>query len=660
MVIRNSSSEKIETLLKEGLIIFCGAGISAKSGIPLSRILIPELIDKLSSRIIAKRFKSAVCKLPLEILLDTLKNNSDISELLNVFVNSQPNRYHQMITELAKRGIVKTIVTTNFDTLIEQAFENSGLLLGKDYFIYSDEEDFSKYVNNGSDNRIVLIKIHGTINKPESIRTTMKEIANSSLSKSRARVLRSIFGQSDMQVLVIGYSFSDNMDINPILSNLKEPVSRVTVIQHSVNNMQNFEFKDEFEISVSKILRNFKFEIIKENTNQLVNCILLRLGLQLTMDFTTKSELNWKEFVSAWNSTLSKHVRSLIELELARNTTFVGLLKPYCKRLKRQLPSMENDKQVLLNSLNVLSATSAELKKYGDAEYYMEKLREFISTDGKHVEFAFYIGMGNIRRERYDLDKARQWYQKAYELSISIGCPNNVILASKNLAHLELVKGEFNSSQFFANEAFLQAERSGVQIEYNIYQDVGAAIFYTGSVVESIQLRETALENARITGQKKIECINSVSLSSIYLWRHTPPSVEDFEKSLELSKNSLKLAFEVGDSKLRAISHMNLANDYFFQYLFKKGFWHMITSYLQAKYINDPEISAATSYNLGLYLLFYLRHKRIDLDIPKRLAKYLIHQAFETSKQYGLTKQLEFYAKNLSESKLLPSDIVIH
>ena len=115
-----SESGLISTLLEGGFIIFCGAGISVNSGIPLSKDLISEILEQVSPKITTKRFREVVGRLPLEVILDTLKKNSDISEIMKVFVNSHPNRNHQMIAELAKRRMVKTIVTTNFDTLIAQ------------------------------------------------------------------------------------------------------------------------------------------------------------------------------------------------------------------------------------------------------------------------------------------------------------------------------------------------------------------------------------------------------------------------------------------------------------------------------------------------------------------------------------------------------------
>lgn len=645
---------KIDELLGQSLTIFCGAGISANSGIPLSKPLATEIISRLSSRRFTKGFKNAAGELPLEMLLGTLKENSDISEILKVFVNSHPNKNHIMISELAKRGIVKTLVTTNFDTLIERSFDDSGLMLNRDYLVYSDEQDFSKYPGDNQDDRVKLIKIHGTIDTPESMRTTMKQIANSLLSESRARVLRSVFTEPAANVLVIGYSFSDNFDINPILLELDKPVSKVTVVHHLDGRVAKREKTgNKFEVLVSRILRNFDFEIIGVDTNELTDSILQKLHISSRIDPSNKRESKWEEYIDSWSSRLSDPLRALLELELARSTTYTQFLRPYSRRLKRRISKAKDD-TVVMTSLNLLAETFTKLKKFKEAEYYLEKLGRFAQTYGNQVEYAFYTGMGNLSIDRFELKKASDWYHKAYELSVSIGDQNSVIQALKNLANLSLTEGEYESSLSFAKEASLIADQNGVQIEHNTYQNVGTAIFYEGSIEEAIRLRELSLSNSISLGQKQLECIDSVSLSNFYLQRHKPPSTEDFEKSRELAINGLNLAFEIGDTTMKAAAHMNLANNYFFQYKFKRAFWHIATSYLQASHMNDPVVLSASTYNLGIYLLLYLKHRNMNSHVLNRLANNTLDRAFSLSTKYGIVRQLEFYRKNLSEIQSLP------
>ena len=649
----NLVRNKIDELLGQSLTIFCGAGISANSGIPLSKPLTTKIISRLSSRRFTNGFKNAAGELPLEMLLGTLKENSDISEILKVFVSTHPNKNHIMISELAKRGIVKTLVTTNFDTLIERSFDDSGLMLNRDYLVYSDEQDFSKYPGDNQDDRVKLIKIHGTIDTPESMRTTMKQIANSLLSESRARVLRSVFTEPAANVLVIGYSFSDNFDINPILLELDKPVSKVTVVHHLDGRVAKRETGNKFEVSVSRILRNFDFEIIGVDTNELTDSILQKLHISSRIDPSNKRESKWEEYIDSWSSRLSDPLRALLELDLARSTTYTKFLRPYSRRLKRRISKAKDD-TVVMTSLNLLAETFTKLKKFKEAEYYLEKLGRFAQTYGNQVEYAFYTGMGNLSIDRFELKKAHDWYHKAYELSVSIGDQNSVIQALKNLANLSLTEGEYESSLSFAKEASLIADQNGVQIEHNTYQNVGTAIFYEGSIEEAIRLRELALSNSVSLGQKQLECIDSVSLSNFYLQRHKPPSTEDFEKSRELAINGLNLAFEIGDTTMKAAAHMNLANNYFFQYKFKRAFWHIATSYLQASHMNDPVVLSASTYNLGIYLLLYLKHSNINSHVLNRLANNTLDRAFSLSTKYGIVRQLEFYRKNLSEIQSLP------
>jgi NAD-dependent SIR2 family protein deacetylase/tetratricopeptide (TPR) repeat protein len=652
----NSVWDKIEGLLGKNLVIFCGAGISSNSGIPLSKSLNTKIINNLSSKLFAKGFKKIVGELPLEMLLGTLKENSDISAILNVFVSPSPNKNHLMISELARRGIVKTIITTNFDTLIEQSFEDSGLMPNRDYLVYSDEQDFSKYPGDSQDGRIKLIKIHGTIDKPDSIRTTMKQIANSLLSESRARVLRSVFKEPTANILVIGYSFSDNFDINPILLELDKPVSKVIVVHHLDGMVAKREKSgNKFEVSVSRILKNLDFEIIRADTNELTDSILKKLHVSTKINPPDKRESKWEGYIDSWSSQLPNPLRALLELELAISTAYIRFLRPYTGRLKRQLSKTKDD-TVIMTSLNVLAEAFTILKNFKEAEYYLGKLGKFAQTYGNQVEFAFYAGMGNMSVDKFELNKARDWYHKAYELSVSIGDQNCMIQALKNLANLSLTEGKYESSLSFAKEASLIADRNGVQIEHNTYRGVGAAVFYDGSIDEAIRLRELALENSINLRQKQLECIDSVSLSNIYLWRHKPPSAEDFEKSLKSAINGLNLALEIGDTTMRAAAHMNLANNYFFQQKFKRAFWHIATSFLQASHINDPVILTATTYNLGIYFLLYLKHRNINSPVLKRIANNTLDQAFSLSKKYGISKQLEFYRKNLSEIQSLPKD----
>ncbi len=58
--------------------------------------------------------------LPFESFMETLIKNSQTTDgLLDIYKGAKPNKNHRLMAKLARIGKLKTIVTTNFDQLIE-------------------------------------------------------------------------------------------------------------------------------------------------------------------------------------------------------------------------------------------------------------------------------------------------------------------------------------------------------------------------------------------------------------------------------------------------------------------------------------------------------------------------------------------------------------
>jgi len=119
--------------------VFCGAGISKNSGLPLANELKQYILGKMS---IDKEDIEEIMasNLPFEAFMETISENTDISKILEIFEKGEPNTNHILIARLAKNGYLKTIFTTNFDLLIEKALEKEGQKRDKDFEVYSDEE----------------------------------------------------------------------------------------------------------------------------------------------------------------------------------------------------------------------------------------------------------------------------------------------------------------------------------------------------------------------------------------------------------------------------------------------------------------------------------------------------------------------------------------
>ena len=180
-------------------------------------------------------------KLPFEAFVEILRENSQIDKILDIYDSDryepavEPNVNHIFIAKLVAKGKLRTIMTTNFDQLIEKALKQQGLREGQDFDVLYKEEDFRRI--DWSSDRVRLIKIHGSIHDKEAMAITLRQISNSELSEAKAGITRQIFSQGQhQQVLILGYSCSDVFDLTPQIKALTDNLKQVCLVQHSSYN----------------------------------------------------------------------------------------------------------------------------------------------------------------------------------------------------------------------------------------------------------------------------------------------------------------------------------------------------------------------------------------------------------------------------------------
>ena len=107
-------NELLEQIQRKEVAVFCGAGISRKSGIPIVHDIESYVLQRLGAP--AQEIEMLLASsLPFEAFMEALDSGRSISKLLEVFSGGQPNTNHRLIATLAKAGLVRTISTTNFD-----------------------------------------------------------------------------------------------------------------------------------------------------------------------------------------------------------------------------------------------------------------------------------------------------------------------------------------------------------------------------------------------------------------------------------------------------------------------------------------------------------------------------------------------------------------
>jgi NAD-dependent SIR2 family protein deacetylase len=209
--------------------IFCGAGISANSGIPIVHKFLEYFFKKIElNRNDAKTVTDS--NLPFEKIIELISNESTIDELLEMFSIGHPTMTHRFIAKLTRINLLNTICTTNFDTHIENALLAEGLGKGSDFDVYISNTDLDSI--DWDSKKIKVIKIHGCVSQKDNMVVTLSQIASNNLSPTRKCVLKEIFCRRKFEnVFVMGYSCSD-LDLCPIMESLEENLPDIIFVEH--------------------------------------------------------------------------------------------------------------------------------------------------------------------------------------------------------------------------------------------------------------------------------------------------------------------------------------------------------------------------------------------------------------------------------------------
>lgn len=262
----------VESIKQRELAVFCGAGISYNSGLPLAKELERYILEKLN---VDKEYIVELIKqeFPFEAFMEAITEyGENVSKILDIFgeVPKKPNINHILIAKLIKNGYLETVFTTNFDLLIEKALKNEGLE-NKDFELYYNEQQFAELNFSNcdiEDKTIRMFKIHGTITNPESIRTTMKLLTNESFSHKRKNIIEHLFSSGKhKKVLIMGYSCSDYYDIIPQIESIERNPKEIILIDHS--NMRK-EIEDIRIKDSQNPFKKFKGIRIIYNTDEII------------------------------------------------------------------------------------------------------------------------------------------------------------------------------------------------------------------------------------------------------------------------------------------------------------------------------------------------------------------------------------------------------
>ena len=454
-------------------VIFCGAGISRDSGFPVVNEFVPYVLltlcvgseeipaieatlktitdaqqrqDRLK-QIIAKKMEVSlevvdkiINSLPFEAFMEIVRDNSHSLKIFEIYdadayePHVEPNTNHIMLARLVATGKVRTIVTTNFDRLIEKALEQQHKQAGLDYDVIYREEDFERI--DWAQDRCRLIKIHGSIDDKQAMAITLSQVAKQEFSAARAGIIHQVFSQGDhKKVLILGYSCSDVFDLSPQIEALAENLKQVCLVQHSgspkIEDIREQEQKNPFKAFDNSTRLFF-------NTSNLVE-VLWKATLNEPYEDhkAPKTTPDWNAKVQAW------YVDSVqTSSECIRDVIFGRIFNVTCEwrsaigRYERVLAYVMKHADDQLQGLALINMGNAyvDLGEYRKAMGLYEQALEidrrigFVQGEGRDLG-----NMGIAYAHLGEYRKAMGLYEQALEIARHIGDVQGEGEALKNM-----------------------------------------------------------------------------------------------------------------------------------------------------------------------------------------------------------------------------------
>ncbi len=449
------------------LVVFCGAGISRNSGVPLVDEIKKEILTHLCKEEEISLLLSD--KIPFELFMQTLIEHSESEQLLELFEIGEPNTNHFFLAELAKKGKLNCIVTTNFDTLLEKAFDIRGVA----YKVYDTEESFGKIESKS--NTTLIIKIHGSIENRLQMAVTLKRVAGKRLFAARKKVITDVMQMnSEGCLLVLGYSCSDYFDINPIIEDIKDK-NNILFLQHSRLEEQTLTVLPISLMSGNNPFKKYDGNFLNINTDYFVKDFGFYFFKEMIESEAAKKP-EWEKIVSDWISDVclkrGKVAMGYIAGQIFNVCTRYGTAINYFNKTLTEATAIDN----IDYKINALYSMGRCYRDTQTNNKGFQKALRYLYTAYKYcVKFKILkkqcfcmLSMGVTYEDKKQHYNAIKFYENALKIAdflnekdISAICLGNLGIVMKNLGN-EIP----NSSIYFFKKAIRYQERSlGLSIE---------------------------------------------------------------------------------------------------------------------------------------------------------------------------------------------------
>lgn len=505
------------------LVIIAGAGISmaAPSNLPGWWQYNKKLID------VIKEQAAALCPeasglmdlidveraLPVQCISDVIvKQGAGKSyfPLLGMLNSAMPNANHFALTQLAKSGRLKAVVTTNFDTLIETAFRETAVPL---MTVVRDEI----YYEAARVSECRLFKIHGSALDFDTLIDTVTQKAVG-LSPAKRMILERVFAGSEIAVL--GFSGADldfDLDYIPILQALENGARVSWVIRPGTTCNPNVEL----------LMHRYPERV--QVLEMELSAFFASCGADYAKAERQARKRAQKEAQKAEQKTMQetaqkteKNLAKAAEQNMAQEEMETRMAKQI-----RQVFRMPHIGQhgCMGYCISLLNRMGLESKASELADIYEKKLR----LDG--VDIFSVAGLNTLALQKMQDGKFEESIRYHH---LMIDC----MLRMKELREQAIKEGGISRE----DPANLESDREILRNMTAVFLNIGSAYFYSGDLEHAEACFRQAREMAERTGDE-----NALGLSLFHLARLDYQKEKDFDRYLVSRQKSAEYEKRAGN-----------------------------------------------------------------------------------------------------------------
>ncbi|MDH5415335.1 MAG: tetratricopeptide repeat protein, partial [Flavobacteriaceae bacterium] len=548
----------IEDINQYGVNLFIGAGISKDppSDLPLADEFRSYTFNKLcllsQSKLKRLKFINELRDIPFEYYIQILNEEPGqvgfFECFLKILNSGKPNWNHNLIANMVKSNKVSRIVTTNFDRLLERVLEKEKIEFG----VAFTENEFSK-MELGVIASPLISKIHGSVEDPSSIRATLKTISQRYLLESRKKVLEHLFIESDKDILILGYSCSDEFDINPFLRTIQ---SKNEVFFLSHKTQKGFTIKP-----LDDPLLNFRGCKIEGNTREFLGLLSTKLDITIDKDnmnshklYRKSEKTSWQEDVDNWLESLSVGQKLYL---LGRVLNEIGKFDEALSVYKMGLEHSDTYLFALIQrSISYIYQIKA---RFEEAEKIAREIVPIFQEFNDLIRTAETIKIiGWICKRRGEYQEAEELFQKSLNISRSIDYQFGISHSLSELGMLYKRKGELKKAEAYYKLCLeIRRDSGDLKGSAEIIHELGSINRMKNNTEKAEELFNESLEIKSKIGDQHGIAASLHELGNIYR------SKNDFSLAIDYFRKSLQITRKIPDDAGVSWTLHDLASVYF-------------------------------------------------------------------------------------------------